>query len=335
MATPGHGDARKLTDVLVELLVVAPCLIRARLDGRPWAPLKITSDCDRRCAFCAISMFREVFGLRRPADVLTKVRWMELHDVREVFLVNENFTSYRKNLVDLLLYDIILPALVVMEGIVRAGVPCLQPAETWFELLDAMSSTPGIVPYVDISFQYVSGPLLRWMRWFDDCALFLQLLGEVRRRSACLGIRSKAIVGFPSKTDEDLVQLESFLTEAQLDILNVFGPWGEGGIEVESHDVKLLDIEVANWLAHFWTLVEEFNVQCAVERIGETETIKVLVESDCSDDELRRRADQEGSNVKNVMILQLPDSALRPAFGDFVTVRVVDAHGIDLIAELT
>ena len=43
-----------------------PRVIRARLDGRPWAPLKIASGCDRRCAFCAIPMFRGAFVSRRP-----------------------------------------------------------------------------------------------------------------------------------------------------------------------------------------------------------------------------------------------------------------------------
>ena len=43
-----------------------PRVIRARLDGRPWAPLKIASGCDRRCSFCAIPMFRGRLRLAPP-----------------------------------------------------------------------------------------------------------------------------------------------------------------------------------------------------------------------------------------------------------------------------
>jgi ribosomal protein S12 methylthiotransferase len=49
-----------------------PRVIRRRLDGRPWAPLKLASGCDRRCSFCAIPAFRGAFLSRRPAEVLTE-----------------------------------------------------------------------------------------------------------------------------------------------------------------------------------------------------------------------------------------------------------------------
>ena len=47
---------------------------RRRLDDRPWAPLKIASGCDRRCAFCAIPAFRGSFVSRRPTDVDAEAR---------------------------------------------------------------------------------------------------------------------------------------------------------------------------------------------------------------------------------------------------------------------
>ena len=62
VALPGHGDGE--------------AFVRSRLDGRPWAPLKIASGCDRRCSFCAIPMFRGAFVSRRPADVLAEARWL-------------------------------------------------------------------------------------------------------------------------------------------------------------------------------------------------------------------------------------------------------------------
>ena len=77
--------------------------MRARLDHRPWAPLKIASGCDRRCSFCAIPMFRGAYLSRRPADVIAEARWLAGEGVREVFLVSENSTSYGKDLGDLTL----------------------------------------------------------------------------------------------------------------------------------------------------------------------------------------------------------------------------------------
>ena len=75
-------------------------IVRERLDARPWAPLKIASGCDRRCAFCAIPAFRGSFVSRPPADILAEARWLAERGVREVFLVSENSTSYGKDLGD-------------------------------------------------------------------------------------------------------------------------------------------------------------------------------------------------------------------------------------------
>ena len=115
--------------------------MRARLDARPWAPLKIASGCDRRCSFCAIPMFRGSFVSRRPTDVLAEARWLGEQGVRELFLVSENSTSYGKDLGDLGLLEKLLPELTAVEGVERVRVSYLQPAEVRPGLLEAMAAT--------------------------------------------------------------------------------------------------------------------------------------------------------------------------------------------------
>jgi len=176
-----------------------PRVIRARLDGRPWASLKIASGCDRRCAFCAIPMFRGSFVSRRPSDVLAEARWLGEHDVKEIFLVSENSTSYGKDLGDLRLLETMLPELARVGGIERVRMSYLQPAEIRMDLLDVMASTPGVVPYFDISFQHASESLLRGMRRFGSPESFLELIDQVRARAPLAGIRSNVIVGFPGR----------------------------------------------------------------------------------------------------------------------------------------
>ena len=144
VSLPGHGSAgtKPADDLTIEgpMPASGPRVIRARLDGRPWAPLKIASGCDRRCAFCAIPTFRGAFLSRRPADIIAEARWLGQHGVREVFLVSENSTSYGKDLGDLGLLEKLLPELTVVEGIDRVRVSYLQPAEIRPGLLAAMAS---------------------------------------------------------------------------------------------------------------------------------------------------------------------------------------------------
>ena len=309
-----------------------PRVVRARLDGRPWAPLKLASGCDRRCAFCAIPMFRGAFVSRPPQDVRAEARWLADRGVREVFLVSENTTSYGKDLGDLRLVDRLIGELAAVEGIDRVRVSYLQPAEIRADLLDAMAGTPGVAPYFDISFQHASGPLLRRMRRFGDRQSFLTLLDQVRARVPEAGIRTNVIVGFPGETEEDLAELTAFLEAARLDVVGVFGYSDEDGTEAEGYDGKLDEATVRERVGRVSALVEELTAQRAEERVGTT--VEVLVEAvDEDDGRLVGRAGQQGPDVDGVTYLQAADGTVPDvAVGSLVTARVVATEGVDLVA---
>lgn len=338
VALPGHGiptdpTSPEMTDG--PFPASGPRVIRARLDGRPWAPLKIASGCDRRCAFCAIPMFRGAFVSRRPHDIVAEARWLGERGVKELFLVSENSTSYGKDLGDIGLLEKILPDLAAVPGIERVRVSYLQPAEIRPALLDAMASVPGVVPYFDISFQHASATLLRSMRRFGGREAFLGLLDEVRARVPLAGIRSNVIVGFPGETEDDLAELEAFLVAARLDVVGVFGYSDEDGTEAETYGDKLPDDVVAERVSRFTALIEELNLQRAEERIGEI--VDVLVESvptgDDEDEETSvvGRAAHQGPDVDGVTMLdptEFPDVVV----GDIVRAVVTGTEGIDLLA---
>ena len=196
-----------------------PRPIRRRLSGGVTAPLKIASGCDRRCSFCAIPSFRGAFVSRRPPELLAEAGWLAADGVRELLLVSENSTSYGKDLGDLRLLETMLPELAKVEGIARVRVSYLQPAEVRPGLIDVMTSTPGVAPYFDLSFQHASGPVLRKMRRFGDRARFTELIDRIRDACPDAGVRSNFIVGFPGETAADLRELELFLSEARLDAI--------------------------------------------------------------------------------------------------------------------
>ena len=313
---PGHG---------------AGDLPRARLDNRPWAPLKIASGCDRRCSFCAIPTFRGAFISRRPHDVVAEGRWLASQGVRELFLVSENSTSYGKDLGDLDLLEQLLPELVAIEGVERVRVSYLQPAEIRPGLLRAMASVPGVVPWYDISFQHASGPLLRRMRRFGDTDSFLELIATVRERQPEAGIRSNVILGFPGETQEDVAELERFLVEARLDVVGVFGYSDEDGTEGALLTDKVDPDVIAQRVDRVTRLIEELTAQRAEERIGET--VSVLVEEvDAETGEISGRAAHQGPDIDGVTLLTGSVDDLAP--GALVTATVVATEGIDLVAEV-
>ncbi|WP_433168363.1 MiaB/RimO family radical SAM methylthiotransferase [Kribbella sp. CA-247076] len=351
---PGTGSELKIeAPDLQSAPASGPRVMRRRLDGGPMAPLKLASGCDRRCAFCAIPMFRGAFVSRRPTEVLGEAHWLAENGVRELFLVSENSTSYGKDLGDLRLLETLVGEIAAVPGITRVRVSYLQPAEMRPTLITAMTSTPGVVPYFDLSFQHASGPLLRRMRRFGDAERFLDLIAQVRAAAPSAGIRSNVIVGFPGETEDDVDILCDFLSRAGLDAIGVFGYSDEDGTEAETYDGKLDEDTIAVRLDRVTRLAEELTSARAESRIGEL--IEVLVESidggedaDRVDDAGRvdaervdagrveeataeGRAAHQGPEVDgSTSVTGLPDGV---RVGDLVSAKVVGSDGVDLIAE--
>jgi len=302
-----------------------PTVLRKRLDDSPVAPLKLASGCDRRCSFCAIPSFRGAFVSRRPSDVVAEARWLSEHGVKELVLVSENSTSYGKDLGDLTLLETLLPELARLVPRVRLSY--LQPAEMRPTLVEALTGTPGVAPYFDMSFQHASPTVLRRMRRFGGTESFLALLDQVRALAPTAGVRSNVIVGFPGETEDDVVELERFLTAARLDAVGVFGYSDEDGTEAETLPDHLPQEVVDERVARLTALVEELTSQRAEDRYGEV--LSVLVEHRDGDTAEGRALHQAPEVDGTTTVLGAGDARV----GDVVEAVVVGSEGVDLVAE--
>ncbi|MEV5414363.1 30S ribosomal protein S12 methylthiotransferase RimO [Thermopolyspora sp. NPDC052614] len=305
-----------------------PRLMRKRLGDGPVASLKLASGCDRRCTFCAIPAFRGAYVSRPPEELLAEARWLAEQGVKELVLVSENSTSYGKDLGDLRSLEKLLPRLAEVDGIDRVRVSYLQPAELRPGLIDVIAGTDGVAPYFDISFQHASAPVLRRMRRFGDPERFLGLLETIRERAPHAGIRSNFIVGFPGETEERFAELVTFLQQARLDVIGVFGYSDEEGTEAAGFDDKLDQDAIDERVAALSELAEELTAQRAEERIGEE--LRVLIEEDLGDGGFEGRADHQGPEVDGSVTVQ----GIGLAPGRLVRAVAVDAEGVDLIARI-
>jgi ribosomal protein S12 methylthiotransferase RimO len=315
VSVPGHGWG--------------PRVLRKRLDDSPVAALKIASGCDRRCSFCAIPSFRGAFVSRRPDEIVAEAGWLAGEGVRELFLVSENSTSYGKDLgrehggPDAL--ERLLPRLAALAGIERVRVSYLQPAETRPGLLHAIAGTDGVADYFDMSFQHASSTVLRRMRRFGGTESFLALVGQIRALAPDAGIRSNVIVGFPGESEEDVAELEHFLTEARLDVVGVFGYSDEDGTEAEKLTGKHDPAVVAERVARVSDLVEQLTAQRAEDRVGDE--VLVLVER-VDDGECAGRAAHQGPEVDGECLLTGEAELM---VGDLVRGKVIGSEGVDLV----
>ncbi|WNE99258.1 30S ribosomal protein S12 methylthiotransferase RimO [Streptomyces luomodiensis] len=330
VALPGHAQDTAPEDLPEG---VAPASgprapLRRRLDSSPVASVKLASGCDRRCSFCAIPSFRGSFISRRPSDVLGETRWLAEQGVKEIMLVSENNTSYGKDLGDIRLLETLLPELAAVDGIERIRVSYLQPAEMRPGLIDVLTSTEKVAPYFDLSFQHSAPGVLRAMRRFGDTDRFLELLETIRGKAPQAGARSNFIVGFPGETEEDLAELERFLSEARLDAIGVFGYSDEDGTEAATYENKVDPEVVAERLERVSRLAEELTAQRAEERLGEV--VEVLVEEIDDTGAVLGRGAHQAPETDGQTLLSTDGE---PEVGRMVQAKVIATEGVDLVAE--
>lgn len=322
LSVPGHGDEN------LGRPASGPRLMRKRLAGGPTASLKIASGCDRRCTFCAIPMFRGSFISRAPEQILEEARWLVDDGVKEIVLVSENSTSYGKDFGDVRSLEALIPQLGDVAGLERFRVAYLQPAEIRPGLLETLLGTPNAAAYLDISFQHSSESVLRRMKRFGSTDAFLHLVENARAISPAVGIRTNVIVGFPGETEDDVLELERFLTEGRLDAVGVFGYSDEDGTAAADFTDKLDQSVIDARVSRISALTDELTAQRAEDRIGQR--IDVLVE-EIGPDYVEGRAEHQGPEVDGTTMLEGFDpSAIK--VGDIIHCEVVETDGVDLIA---
>ncbi len=242
---------------------------------------------------------------RPPEEVLGEARWLAQHGVREIVLVSENSTSYGKDLGDVRLLERLLPQVAAVEGIARVRLTYLQPAEMRDSLIEVLTSTPGVVPYFDLSFQHASATVLRRMRRFGDPEQFLNLLARIRSLAPHAGVRSNVIVGFPGETDDEFAELEDFLLAARLDVIGIFGYSDEDGTSASELPGKVDPDVVADREAGLGRIVEQLMSERALERIGEIVEVLVdrVVTSDDEATSMPRRTPRGGPTTRRPRLM--------------------------------
>jgi ribosomal protein S12 methylthiotransferase len=283
----------------------------------PWAYVKIAEGCDRTCGFCAIPSFRGPQRSRDPEAILAEVDQLE---AREIVLVAQDLASYGKDVPGLGAGAIVPLVQKVAAKADRTRLLYLYPSDLTDALVDAILGTG--VPYFDLSLQHVSKPLLRRMRRWGDGNRFLRRIEGIRAQAPDAAFRSNFIVGYPGETEADHDALLAFVEAAQLDWCGFFSYSAEEGTYAAGLDGSVPATLMAERLGELRELQDHITATRRDALIGRD--VEVLV-----DEPGVGRTHREAPEIDGVV--QVPASL---AVGTFHTVRVVDALGPDLVAEV-
>ena len=220
-----HAKAPPLQEPLYHLLPPGG----VKLTPRHYAYLKISEGCNHKCSFCIIPTMRGRLASRGPSDVLTEAGKLVEAGVSELLVVSQDTSAYGIDLKkhsDLMTGDALHPdvyslARALGELGVWVRLHYVYPYPHVDDLITLM--VDGLVlPYLDVPFQHASPRVLKMMKRPASTEDNLARIESWRQRCSELAIRSTFIVGFPGETEDDFLQLLTFIREAQLDRVGCF-----------------------------------------------------------------------------------------------------------------
>jgi ribosomal protein S12 methylthiotransferase len=283
----------------------------------PWAYVKVAEGCDKACGFCAIPSFRGPQRSRPLPEVVDEVRSLVDGGVREVVLVAQDLAAYGRD------QAVGERRIVPLVDAVAAEVPWVRLLYVHpVDLTDSLEATlaGAAVPYVDLSLQHVSRPLLRRMRRWGDGDRFLERIDRIRARRPEAAFRSNFIVGYPGETEDDHDALLAFVEAAQLDWCGFFAFSEEPGTLAATQDGAVPADLVGERLSELTELQDAITARKRDELVGSE--VEVLVDAPGTG-----RSHREAPEIDGV--IAVPDAL---AVGEFHRVTVVAAEGPDLVA---
>jgi len=310
---------------------VAPCTGqiaddtgRFRLTARHTAYLRIAEGCSRKCTYCTIPSIRGPFRSKPPETVLAEARELIADGTVELNVIAQDTTAYGTDMDAAAELAGLLKALDQLDGLGWIRLMYTYPRRFTDELIDVIANCRHVAPYVDIPLQHISDPILKRMGRGVKRSRIEQLLAKLRRRVPGIAVRTTFIVGFPGETDRQFAELLEFVEDFRFEALGVFEFSPEEGTAAAAMPDQVPD-EVKSRRAEQIMLAQQ-RIAFEANRRAVGGSVEVLIDGTDSAGRCVGRHGGQAPEIDSVCILTEPGSA-----GNFVTCRIVDFDGYDLI----
>ena len=336
----GWFGARDLDGIIKALGCVPDHLsahLRKRTDKLPYAFLKISEGCDRRCSYCAIPFIRGAHRSVPMEKLVAEAQSLAAEGVRELIIIAQDTTYYGLDIYRRRALAELLEKLSAVEGIERLRIHYSYPQDFPEDVLDQMANNPKVCRYMDIPLQHISDKVLEAMHRGVDGAWTRALVKKMREKVPGLVLRTTFIVGFPGEGPAEFKELMQFAADAGFQRMGAFayseeeGTWGADNLRdsvapktKKSRLAKLMELQRGISLAYNQS------------RIGSVE--KVLVDA-FTDGILVCRSEFESPEVDGEILVKYSPEAFGGAaaeslVGEFLTVRITACDEYDLTAEV-
>jgi ribosomal protein S12 methylthiotransferase len=294
-----------------------------------YAYLKISEGCDRPCSFCAIPLMRGNHISRPMEELVLEAKNLAKNGTRELLIIAQDSTYYgldlykKRNLAEL------LKRLSDVDGIDWIRLHYAFPSGFPLDALQVMAERPNICKYLDIPLQHGATRMLQLMRRGITREKTEDLLHTIREKVPGIAIRTTMIAGHPGETEEDFLELMTFVERSRFERLGVFNYSHEENTHAYSYKDDVAPEVKQQRADALMELQQNISLELNHQRIGKT--LKVIIDRKEGGNYIGR-TEFDSPEVDNEVMIDAQDTYLR--IGDFVNIKVTAASEFDLTGTL-
>ena len=185
--------------------------------------LKICEGCSNNCSYCAIPLIKGRLVSKKVPVILKELKYMEEQGAKEVNIIGQDVTSWGK---DLGSRDNIVSLLKTMlkhtKRIRWFRIIYTHPKFFTEGLIDLIAHEERICKYIDLPIQHINDRILKMMNRNITGREIISLIGRIRNKIKDVVIRTSLIVGFPSESESEFIELLDFVKRMRFQHLGVF-----------------------------------------------------------------------------------------------------------------
>jgi ribosomal protein S12 methylthiotransferase len=196
------------------------------------------------------------------------------------------------------------------------------------DLLSLIKDEPRICKYIDLPVQHINDRILKLMNRHTTSKEILKLIDKIRKNIPQAAIRTSLIVGFPSETDAQFLDLLKFIRQVRFERLGAFIYSPEEGTPAANFKKQIPRKIKLQRLNRIMAEQQKISRQLNQGFLGKT--IEVLIDEKEKDGYLGR-SQYDAPEVDGLVYVK-SKSELKP--GEFVKVRIEDTLEYDLVGSV-
>ena len=207
--------------------------------------VSIMQGCNMHCTFCIVPRTRGAERSRTIAEIVSEVRALVAHGVKEVTLLGQIVNLYgrhefpsvtavcdrRSGVQESAITDRhykkspfvqLLEAVSAIDGLERLRFTSPHPIGFRDDLIGAIACLPKLAEHVHLPLQSGSNRILKAMHRAYTAEKYAQLIDKIRVARPGIAVTTDIIVGFPGETDSDYKATRDLVEYLQFDNAFVF-----------------------------------------------------------------------------------------------------------------